>query len=796
MGIICFPDPLSAWAFAAMRAGMGEDRGEEVEVLLPEGAEMLPLWAIPAFYEFAAGGERIWAPGWDEGEAVLLPPPMPAPGPEGLAALFREAREEELPAFRLSAAAAALGAAVRAQGEAGLALAALALREEMARRPALAAVLSALGRPLRPVRCRRPAGIPRSRPVLFLLAGGSREAAWAETELRRRVPEIPDEELRWALERAGPRALDLLGRRAFPGDPGAMAPQAPASGVSPEHPGLAMALAVAGRLDPQDLPSPWREKAQALRGEPVDLREVTRRALSEWEEEGKSRFWGPILLFLGPLAGGRGAEALWEEEALPSFLWEAVICCPPPPGAHPGLVGVHRALRGDPEGIRAALRSAWPSPEALERALFLLVEAAPPMALPDDIARLLLERATRDPGEGWEWAWAGELLARLAPRWAPELLVRSPRWAPRWLRRMAPETARAALEAAWPAMPPGDRGRAAMVLPDPDPGFIVQAWEDLAEDLEGSVQAVAAWAGRVFLPGWAERVRAWALPRWEREGTADVWAARALQPAAKAVGAAFAAGWEIPEDLLGLPGWVEAASPSPAVLRRLRSMGLLPARAADLVVPLARAAEAIAADPAFRAEAGRVLEEAMAAKGASWEVKEAFAAMRAAAAAGRADLFRRLAEGPAAPLARSDLPGQGIQEERWALPPDLSRADREVLVGAGRALALPGLLLALGEAAAAAEVARRIPDRLGAMPPAWAAFPGAWEAMAPVLADALASPAASIRRDALWAIRRADGPGGRISPRVLKALQPALRRWLVWEDHPDLLAEAARAGVV
>jgi hypothetical protein len=82
------------------------------------------------------------------------------------------------------------------------------------------------------------------------------------------------------------------------------------------------------------------------------------------------------------------------------------------------------------------------------------------------------------------------------------------------------------------------------------------------------------------------------------------------------------------------------------------------------------------------------------------------------------------------------------------------------------------------------------------MPPAWAAFPGAWEAMAAVLADALASPAGAIRRDALWALARAEGLGERISPRVASALRPALWAWVIWEDHPGLLIDAVQFGVV
>jgi hypothetical protein len=88
-----------------------------------------------------------------------------------------------------------------------------------------------------------------------------------------------------------------------------------------------------------------------------------------------------------------------------------------------------------------------------------------------------------------------------------------------------------------------------------------------------------------------------------------------------------------------------------------------------------------------------------------------------------------------------------------------------------------------------------MPARLGTMPPDWAAFPGAWEALAAVLADALASPAGAIRRDALWALARADGPGVRISPRAAAALRPALWAWVVWEDHPELLMDAVQFGV-
>jgi hypothetical protein len=812
--VLFFHSPLSAWAFAALRAGMGADRGGEVEVFLPEEATELPLWAAPAFYAFPPEGcERIWTPGRDEGEAVLFPPPDLPPSPERLAEIFRAARGEALPAFHLSAAAAALGAWVRAEGEAGRALAALALREEVARRPALSAVLAALGRPLQPMRLPAPVGVPRSCLVLFLAAGGAREAAWAEAELSRRVPEIPPEDLRWALEQAlgsglGEILLRVLGRLGRRVPPEALLPPGrEIPGDLGDDPGLGMALAVAGRLDPELLPVPWREKARALRGEAVDLREVAAQALWERERGEKDpRFEGP-LFFLGRLAGGRGAEALWgpDEEAVSSSLWKAVVREPPPPGAHPGLVGVHRALRGDPEGIRQALRAPWPDPDAEGAAMFLLMEEAPLMALPEEVARALLERAAAGGAKAVDpaGAYAGELLARLDPRWAAELLIRRPDRAAWWLRRVPPEAARAAVEAAWPALPDSWRGHVALGLPDPDPALIARAWEDLAEDPDGSVRAVAAWAGRAFLPGWAERVRAWLAPRWS-PGEPDpmggaLWAAIALREGAHAVAAAFAAGWEVPADLLEVPGWVDLLEASPAVLRRLREIGRLPEEARTLLRPLARAAAAIAADPAFREEAGRVLEEALPAlrgAGGPKEAPEAFAAMQAAAAAGRADLFRQLAEGPAARLAATDLRAWRIQEEVWALPPDLPPADRAALAEAARRLALPGLLLALGEAEEAARAARWMPARLGTMPPDWAAFPGAWEAMAAVLADALASPAGAIRRDALWALARADGLGVRISPRAAAALRPALWGWLIWEDNPELLMDAVQFGVV
>ena len=196
--VFFFSDPLSAWAFAALRAGMGADRGGEVEVFLPEGAEALPLWALPAFYEFPAGEAAwVWVPGGDLGPIPLRPlAERPRSIDEVVLRLERALGEEGpirvppaawgmLPGFPegeppLAAAAEALGALVRAEGEAVLLLAALALREEAARRPALSAVLAALGRPLRPARLPAPRPLPGHPVVILLERGGEQEFASIE----------------------------------------------------------------------------------------------------------------------------------------------------------------------------------------------------------------------------------------------------------------------------------------------------------------------------------------------------------------------------------------------------------------------------------------------------------------------------------------------------------------------------------------------------------------------------------------------------------------------------------------
>ena len=589
--VFFLPDPLSAWAFAAMRAGMGEDRGEEVEVLLPDGVEALPPWAIPAFYDFPAGEEAwIWVPGQDEGPVPLRPYPEAPSAPEAVAYL-RWALEGEirvppglwgmLPGFPegeppLAVAAAALGAAVRAEGEAALALIALSLREEVARRPALAATLSALGRPLRPVRRPFPRPLSGHPLVILLERGGSREALGAFRSLGQAPEglEMAVGALRAALRRW--LSFPLEGEWQEIASPQSAALRAAADCLSPEdlrgiRPGaagfppclghaIAEALAWAGRLPPGvareilGRRAAWAERAWRIRrGDPAALEglegleggfqqalwALARRVFPELRRPARE---GPPAI--RPPMSREGWLAMAAEEAPDRGVAARAIL--PDPEADPYLALAIARLRGLPALRAVAARApdrlppaTWVEAEAAAAAIADL--AADPAGQP--LARRLLAGA--EPGV---WSRLARRKA-LPPALGPLLRQAARQWT--W-ETAAPFLLR---------LPELEKGRALLeeLAQEPVPGVLAPAaaWAALAMGSQKTLLALPDVLGE------AERREAW-LP----------WRPWRLGPGARSelpLLAGMARSWRLASLMLAIAGWLGRADLAEAALRDLRA---------------------------------------------------------------------------------------------------------------------------------------------------------------------------------------------------------------------------------
>jgi hypothetical protein len=601
--VFFFSDPLSAWAFAALRAGMGADRGGQVEVFLPEGVEALPLWALPAFYEFPAGEAAwVWAPGGDLGPIPLRPlAERPRSIDEVVLRLERALGEERkirvppaawgmLPGFPegeppLAVAAEALGALVRAEGEAVLLLAALALREEAARRPELSAVLEALGRPLRPVRLPAPRPLP-GHPVVILLERGREQEFRGAFRSLGRAPEgleRHEEALRAALRRR-------LGSWFLSDEEWARL-------TSPDSPAL---RAAADRLSPEDLlgvvPEDWgvsmplrRAVARALGLAGRLPPEIAREALGEearWAELAWRIRHGDRseLHLLGFLHG-------WEKTALQALArqvfpdWRPPRRKPLPPPSRsltredlldaasrepaerpPRAVREAARIRPDPKGdpYLALALGRLQGPEALRAvAARLPEELPPPSSLEAEAAAAAVADLAADP-EG------RPLARRLLERLGPDARGRPRNFVSKLAERPTLPPALGPL--LWQAWQPWTWEKAAWLLtrlPELEEGRALL--EELASDPPPErLVILAAWAGLavgvprvlVILPSFLD----WGAPILpERPWRLHPDARLALPVLAEA-----ARGWRIPSLLLALAGWLGRADLAEEAFRRMR----------------------------------------------------------------------------------------------------------------------------------------------------------------------------------------------------------------------------------